>query len=341
MSDKLKAFFNNSLGYLAVALVSVIYVLAGMFVPGFTGKSLYTILAEGVTGFILGVSMNYNLKLQGILKGKNSPEMAATRKEHGIIVNDIAPQIDGLEAWCAERNAEALRQKRTRILTGVGMCYATYFREDGTPLECDTSTLSKKQKKAYRKALKARITLLSTSSLTCDGESAEDPYNFGETPAQYQRRTNLTDAFSKLLTAAVFGYFGVDMVENFDAGALVWRALYVALLLALGVSKMLSAYLFVTDTYRGGIIKKINHLQAYKNCAQDYVRREREEKENGEHDTVHAGSVQDGCTKGAGAQAGGAAAVGGHQPSEAAQIPAAADQGVQHRHDGDRQDRSE
>lgn len=280
MNDKLKAFFTNSLGYIAVALVSLVYVLAGLFVPGFTGKSLYTILAEGVTGFILGVSMNYNLKLQGILKGKNSAEMKATKMEHATAVSGIAPDIDGLELWCEEQNKEKLKQKRERILMGAGLRYATYFDEDGAPHTRDLSALTKKQKKVYRKALRARITRLSTAALTCDGERVEDPFDFGETPAQYQRRTNLTDAISKVLMAVVFGYFGVAMVEDFDVASLVWRALYVALLLALGVAKMMSAYLFVVDTYRGGIIKKINHLQAYKNCAHQYTRRVREESRN-------------------------------------------------------------
>ncbi len=297
MNDKVRALFSNSLGYLAVALVSVVYVLSGLFIPGLTGKSVYTVLAEGVTGFILGVCINGNLKMQGIMKGKSSSEMIATRQEHGRVVDEIAPQIDGLELWCEERNADALKVKRTRILTGAGLCYGTYFDENGSPLPCDTSVMLKKQKRAYHKALKAKVTPLSTASLTCDGERAEDPYDFGETPAQYQRRTNLTDTVSKLLTAGVFGYFGVDMVENFDLGALVWRLLYVALLLALGVGKMMSAYVFVTDTYRGSVIKKINHLQAYKNCAQDYVRRKREETKNVEHDEVRSGSVQNGCTE--------------------------------------------
>ena len=70
MNEKLKTLFTDSIGYVAVALVSVIYVLSGLFVPGLTGKSIATIIAEGAMGFILGMAMNCNMKLQGILKGK-------------------------------------------------------------------------------------------------------------------------------------------------------------------------------------------------------------------------------------------------------------------------------
>ena len=317
MNDRLKTLFSNSLGYLAVALVSIVYVLSGLFIPGLTGKSLYTILAEGIAGFIVGVCIIRNLKLQGSLKGKSSKDMEATRLAHAKAVDDIAPQIDGLELWCAERNAEALQRKRTQILTGAGLAYHKYFDEQGAPLPYSLEGFTRKQKNAVKRAHKAKVTPLSTSSLTCDGERAEDPFDFGETPAQYQRRTNLTDALSKVLTAAVFGYFGMDMVKDFDMGALAWRALYVVLLLALGVGKMISAYMFVNDTYRGGIIKKINHLQSYKNCAPEYARRAREERSNVYY-TVQSGSVQDGRAASAGGEAPQHAAGGGHQPSEAA-----------------------
>ena len=339
MNEKLKRFFSDSLGYLAVALVSLMYVLAGLFVPGFTGKSIYTIVAEGATGFILGVSMNYNLKLQGILKGKNSQEMRATRMEHAKAVERIAPHIDGLDLWCERRNREKLAAKRTHILALAGMRYEDYFdRDSGAPIEAELSGLSKERLSAYRRALRARITPLSTASLTCDGERSDDPFNFGETPEQYQRRTNLTDAVSKLLMAVVFGYFGVDMVDHFDPATLVWRGLYVALMLALGVAKLTNAYLFVTDTYRGNIVKKINHLQSYENCAQEYAQKAREEKNDGKH-SVQLGSVQNGCREAAEAKTAEREAVGGRQLSEDAQIPAAADGGAEHRYDGDGQDR--
>ena len=265
--------------------------------------------------------------------------MCATRAEHGKAVERISPYIDGLDPWCERQNKEKLRAKRTQILSLGGMRYEDYFDMDSAlPLEVDATSLSKERRRIYKRALRARITPLSTSSLTCDGERADDPFNFGETPEQYQRRTNLTDAVSKMLMAVVFGYFGVDMVDNFDVATLAWRGLYVALMLALGVAKLMNAYLFVTDTYRGNIVKKINHLQSYENCAREYAQKAREEKNDGKH-SVQFGRLQDGCREAAEAKATEREAVGGHQLSEDAQISAASDGGAEHRHDGNGQDR--
>ena len=97
MNDKLKRLFSDSAGYLAVALVSLMYVLAGLFVPGLTGKSIYTIVAEGATGFALGVCMNGNLKLQGIMKTIYNNSVAAAER-NGLGYNLVAgANIAGFE----------------------------------------------------------------------------------------------------------------------------------------------------------------------------------------------------------------------------------------------------
>lgn len=268
--ESVKKILSEAWGYLAVALVSAVYVATAIFVPGVTDKDIGTIFAEGAAGFALGVVINCILKVQGILKGKNSQQMQATRQAHGAAVDAIAGDIDRMDEWCAEQNAAALRRERTRILTCAGLRYDDCFDEQGAAKEVtfDTSDeVGKLRKKAFLEAMRVKITPISTATLTGDGERAHDPFYFGESPAQYQRRTNLTDMISKVIMAAIFGYFGVDTVANFQPAALAWRALYVAILLALGMIKLYGAYLFVVDTYRGGIVQRINHLQAFGNWA--------------------------------------------------------------------------
>ncbi len=339
MSERVRNWIGGSLGYLAVAAVSVVYVLAGLFVFGVTGKDVFTILAEGLAGFVFGVSINANLTLQGILRGKASEQMQATRIEHGKAVGRVAPYIDGLELWCDEQNAEKTRMRRTQILSGAGLRYEDFFDEKGNPISCGADrALSQEKRHALRRALHLRITPLSTAALTGDGERAEDPFDFGETPGQYQRRTGLTGAVSKILMAAVFGYFGVDTVESFNVATLAWRSLYVALILALGIAKLVNAYLFVVDTYRLNIVKKINYLQSYENRAEEYAKRAREEKKHGD---LRSGSIQERHTEVDRSKEDGGTAAGRDIAPEAAQISAAADSGAERRHDRDCQDRGE
>lgn len=299
MNGEKHLIWSDLVGYLGVAVVALVYIGTAMFVPIASGKPLGTIIADGALGFVLGIAINFNLNLQGILKGKNAAQMLATKVEHGQAVERVSPHIHRLDGWCAAQNAEALKRERTRILMAAGLRYEDCFDEDGIPREVaftgDKDLVSMREK-ARRAAVKVKMTPLSTASLTGDGERTGDPFAFGETPEQYQRRTNLTDIGSKVVMALVFGYYGVDMIANFRFEELAWRAMYVAILLALGISKLLRSYLFMVDTYRGGVIKKINYLQSFENWA----------SATPESEDEHGKRKFDGVQNGAGEAAGGA-----------------------------------
>lgn len=335
MNERVKDFVADSMGYLAVAFVTVVYLATAVFVPGFVQKSVWTIVAEGATGFALGIVVGHNLKLQGIMKGSRDKRMLATRKLHGETVERIAPFINRLDGWCAMQNDDALKRERTRILAAAGLRYEDCFDIDGVAREVDLSGLPEETVKMRKKALKAarrtKMTPLSTATLTGDGGRSHDPFYFGETPEQYQRRTDMTDMASKIVMALIFGYFGVSMVEDFQFAELAWRALYVAILLALGSVKMVRAYLFVTDTYRGSVVQKINHLQSFENYA-------KEVEKNGEE---QLGGVQNGAGEAACGETGSGKAGRLCEQSEAAQISAPARSGTECGNDGERADRGE
>ena len=284
MSERVRDFIEGSVGYLSAALVAIVYVAAGLLIPGVNDKTLVDIIREGIVGFAMGVSMNFCLSLQGILKGKRSTKMENTVTAHGNAVTAVEPYIHRLDGWCEVQNARALKQERTRILMVAGLRYEDCFDGGGVPRDMDFSilpdALRKMRMRAMRKATRLKLTPLSAASLTSEVGRDGDPFYFGESVEKYQARTNLKDAASKLIIAVGFGYFSVDMVLSMDVGALLWRALYVVLLLALGVSKLLRSYLFITDTYRGGIVKRINHLQAFKNWAEQTPEKE---EEDGKH----------------------------------------------------------
>ncbi|MBO7341399.1 MAG: hypothetical protein J6U87_01830 [Clostridia bacterium] len=272
MSEKIKDFIEGSVGYLAAALVAIAYVATGLLVPGINDKSPIDVVREGAVSFALGVAINFCLNLQGILKGKRSTKLEKTVEAHGEAVEAIEPQIHRLDGWCNDQNAMVLRRERTRILNAAALRYEDCFDEQGVPLSPDFSGLPEEVREEREAAMKAatklRITPISAASLTGESGRPDDPFYFGETVDEYQRRTNIKDAISKLVIAAAFGYFSVDMVMNFDVAQLIWRLLYVTLLLALGVAKLLRSYLFVVDTYRGNIVKRINYLQVFKNWAE-------------------------------------------------------------------------
>lgn len=275
MNEKVRDFFKNNIGYFIVALVSGIYIATALITIKETGKTISQIIADGAIVLLLGLFINRIFDLQGMMNGDRDERVQNTVKLHGEMVIRISPYIEQLDDWCEMKNREALKIQRTKILASAGMKYDEYFDDDGVAKNFmpDAEKLKNKLTRAderrrircYRKALKLKLTPLTASTLTSEGGRKQDPYFLGRTKAQYETRTGIMDIFSKVGTACIFGYYGVSLVQNFSYAALIWTSLQVAIFLAMGVIKMYRSYMFVTDEYRGRIVKKIDNLQKFEN----------------------------------------------------------------------------
>lgn len=261
-------------GYISVGLIAVAFVFVGLLTISKTGRTVKEIVYESALGFIVGMLMDSILSIQGINNGKRNELYLETKALHGQAVESISPHIHLLEPWCGIKNAENLRKQRTKILACEGLTYENYFDENGeakgyTPIYNgkDKTELKreKSRQKAYRKALHLKLTPLSTDSLTADGANPDDPFSFGETEGEYERRSLTSDALKKAFTALIFGYYCVEQVINFSYASLLWRVLQISIHLVSGVFKMLAAQSFIVNNQRGQIIRKINHLSAFKN----------------------------------------------------------------------------
>lgn len=288
MSERTRDFIKNNAGYIAVAAVCAVYMATAFVTIGETGKTLGAIIAEGAVSFFLGTFITRLLDIQGLMLGEQDPKLIATHNEHSKIVVKISPNIDKLDEWCENMNAEALKISRVRILASAGMKYTEYFNETGEPKEFTfkkCKSLSERVKEllryiAYKKALKPRLTPLSSSALTSEGGRVEDINYLGMTKSEYETRTGVRDILSKLALAGIFGYYGVDMLTNFSAATLIWRALQVGIFLIMGTIKLYRSYRFIIDDYRNRLIKKTDHLQKFDNYVASCQQDNREENKN-------------------------------------------------------------
>lgn len=275
MNERVKSFFKQNVGYLIVAFVCVVYVLTAFLTIDASGKTVAQIIGDGAVAFFLGLFINRIFDLQGMLSGDREPRVQSTKEEHGAIVLRISPYIDKLDAWCVLENERNYKTQRTKILARVGLKYEECFDENGvaknwTP---DAEKLKNKMLRkvelrknhGFLKAVNLKLTSLSAGELTSEGGKQQDPFYFGRTKAQYETQEGLGDIVSKLGTAMIFGYYGVTLIENFNYANLIWMTLQVGLFLVMGVIRMYQAYNFVTDEFRGRVIKKIDNLQKFEN----------------------------------------------------------------------------
>ena len=261
-------FYKNA-GYLVVALISLVYVASSLVNISRSGKSVYEIVGTGVLSLILGVLINGIFRSMGVQKGDSDERTLATNQLHAKSIEEILPHIDRLDEFCEAENARALRAVRTRILAREGMKYSDYFDDKGNLIN-ENVPQEKLKKKAYKKALRVRLKPLLSSNLTSDGVKATDPFDFGRSKKSYTTRRNASDIVIKLVTAVIFGYFGVTLSSDVNVASVIWNSLQIVLYITGGVIQMYSSYSWVVDDYRSSIIKKIDYLQKFKIYAKGY-----------------------------------------------------------------------
>lgn len=295
MNEKIRDFFRQNIGYFAVALVSAVYIATAFITIDETGKTVEQIIADTAIVFFLGFFINRIFDLQGMMNGDRDERVQMAISVHGETVVKISPYIDKLDDWCNIKNKENLKLQRTKILASEGMRYDDYFNEDGSAKELTPNQdklknkLLRKGEKArircFKKALHLKLTPLSAGGLTSEGGKHQDPYNFGRTKQQYETRTSVKDLISKVAIALIFGYYGVRLIQDFSYANLIWNGLQVAIFILIGCIKMYNSFIFVTDEFRGRVVKKTNNLEMFYNYIQSLPKGEvKENIQGGEKD---------------------------------------------------------
>lgn len=271
----IKKIITQNLGYIAVALVCIIFMLTAFLSMGRTGKTIGEIITDGAVFFFMGCLVTRMLDLQGLSEGERDERVLKTLQLHGETVESISAHIEELDDWCDEKNETALKMQRKKILARECLKYSDCFGDDGIakPFKFDESKmknkfLAREERRRYRcytKAVRLKLTPLSSSDLTSEGGRADDPNFLGRTKVQYETQTRTWDIFMRLGTAFVFGYYAVDLLDDFSYANIIWRALQVAMLLLMGTIRRNMSYSFMTDEYRSRVIKKIDFLQKFKN----------------------------------------------------------------------------
>lgn len=271
MNERIKELLRNYVGYLAVAFVSLAYIATAFVTFEGNAKSIPQIIADGVAAFILGILINRIFDAQGIVNGERDPRVLETMCLHGQIVDGIGAYLGALEDWCERKNAEALYRMRRKYLSMRGMRYEEYFDVDGMAKAFETRPaqgmharwLEFRRRLIFERAVHMKLTQLTAGGLTSDGVNPNDPFYMGRSKPEYLAQSTKSDVIAKILLALVIGYYSAEIIRNFNPAYLIWTVFQVGIFIAMGVMKMQRSTIYVTDEYRGRIVKKIDILQQF------------------------------------------------------------------------------
>lgn len=282
MKKNFTEIFYKNIHYLTVILISLVYIGGSMIMISKTGRSVAEIIGTGLLSMVVGFLINGIFRQIGLRRGDEDEKMQATINLHSKTVEKVLPYVDKLEDFCQRENEGIRKRLRTTILLEAGMDYKSFFDENGKQICVNPYLYSKKEikevgfferfplrqknrqrKRALDKAVSLKLNQLTPTALTSWGGKSENPFDFGKSKTKYVKSQNATDLIMRLLLAIVFGYFGVTLVSEINVASIIWNTLQIVTYLCSGAIQMYSAYVWVTDTYRGTIMQKIDLLETF------------------------------------------------------------------------------
>ncbi len=276
--EELKRFLKGILGDTVVLALSVVYTLTAFLTLSATGKSALQVIADGVVAFLMGFFLNREFEYKGMCQGDTDASVRSTVDKHSQAVEMAVPYISELDMWCDCQNKRAMRRARERILAEGCMRYGDYFDDDGMSVEFvpDREKLKSRYMRkietarirTYYKALTVHLTPLTANVLISESARSSDPFYFGRSKFEYSKQSSRKDAFTKIILAVLFGYYGVTLIGNFSVASLIWKLFQVVTFLMMGTIKKDRAVSYMLGEYKDRITQKTVHLQMFMSTVQ-------------------------------------------------------------------------
>ena len=275
--EKVNKFFKDNIISLIVTIAILAYVSTSILFIDRTGKTLSRIIAENIFAYFFGIAISRLLSLKGTADGEKDIRVQETDRTLEGKIDEITPNIEYLGAYCEEKNRIDLKKLQMPILAGEGLSHDKINEYDFSKKEQDKNAekIRKRKLMAVKKARKARLSKpLTVNELLSEGKNAIDKYGLGKTKQEFFKQDTATEAISKTVFAFVFGYYGVNLITDFSVAELVWKFVQTATFLLFGTMSYMKAFNFITDDLRNRKIRKINHLEAFKNTCEKYKTKE-------------------------------------------------------------------
>jgi len=273
-----KDWFSNNIFYIMLFFVTGIWILRGLLTLEESGKTIQQIITDSALFLIFSIVISELFNFQGILNGLKTKIIVFAKQKHEEFVAKVEKYGNEVELFCERKNSENKKSVRSRILIGEGLSYKDYFNEDGSAIAdktfnyFDVPKIDKKiiwfgkektiqvknkekirkikaQKRAYYKALRIKLTQLTANELISEKSKQNDKFNFGERLEQFLAKSSTKGLFSQVITALIFGYYGIGLVQNFSLYALIWAIFQTMMFLIFGFWRYFKAYLYTQNGY--------------------------------------------------------------------------------------------
>lgn len=257
-------YLKDKLQFIAIFVVSIIYIFQGFFELVQKDTTILEILGNIGLSVVVGLIITTTLNNSGLKDGTTDEKYIASMRTYGDTKLKATPYFDKLSSWCHYKNEQDLEYKKRDIIQGAGLSWkgfkVGYY-------EKYQSNLSEEQKKAISDAKKCKIARIKSDDLLSDLPKTITRENdkFGEDRKDYLRKEFVTDLFTRVGMAIICGLYVLQPIVSSEAlGNILWNAGQIVIWISFGIIKYFNARSFMVDEYRHShIILKTEYLNEF------------------------------------------------------------------------------
>ena len=221
------------------------------------------VISKAVVYLTIGTTINILFRRQGLIYGNAEESFVLTRSSYNEIVDST--DTSELDEFCDIKNDNRKVVLCKKKLKSAKLSFEKYEAGEYEVISKeDKKRYSKRQLKAIKYCNKLEVEVYDADYLTKDIETDKNLKAKNISQGKYMSKKNTESVFVGAITSIAFAYLSVSLAQDISWANLFYSAMKVISWLASGVVSLVSAYTFVTITYKEILQDKILKLKEYK-----------------------------------------------------------------------------
>ena len=263
VKEKLITFVKNYISFVVAILLCVVYLVIDLLVFGFETEPKI-VIPKAVIYIAISTTITILFRRQGMIYGNQELSFVAIKKNYNDIID--ATDTSELDDFCDYKNEVRRNVLIKKKLKKVKLNFEKYENGDYEIItKEDKKKYSKRQVKALRYCDKLEVQIYDSDYLTKDIDNEKNYKIKNYSQSKYMTTKNTESIIIGVATSIAFAYLSVSLAQDISWANLFYSSIKVVTWLANGVVSLVSAYTFVTITYKEILNDKTLKLKEYKN----------------------------------------------------------------------------
>lgn len=260
--DKFIQFIKTYISFVISILLCVVYLVIDLLVFE-VQTDPNVVIPKAAIYLVISTTINILFRRQGLIYGNMEKSYIDMKK----VYNDIIDSTDtsDLDDFCDFKNDARKVVLSKKKLKSAKLNYEKYENGEYEVLtRKQKKNFSKRQLKAIRYCNRLEVSVYDGDYLTKDIEGEKNYKVHNVSQSKYMASKNTENIFVGIITSIAFAYLSVSLAKDISWANFFYSAIKVVTWLANGVLSLVSAYTFVTITYKDILYDKILKLKEYK-----------------------------------------------------------------------------